>query len=164
MRKISRNPARFSKNLNAKLGKGGILIVLAATVLDVALCEMEVAVKMFDTPSYRVGEPVIFRASKRSTHPGPRAQHVRPEISGDGYQYEVDKYWAVREVAGNQLVLLTRRGKTRVVDAGDPALRRAGWWERIAYKDRFPQLDDTTTPADSPTPGNRESGASPSPH
>lgn len=93
---------------------------------------------MRDVSWYRVGDRVIFRASKRSTHPGPRARHVRPELSGEGYQYEVDKFWAVREVRGRELVLVTRRGKLRVVDGDDPALHRANWWERLLYGDRFP--------------------------
>jgi hypothetical protein len=93
---------------------------------------------MKEAPSYQVGDRVVFRACKRSTHPGPRAQHVRPEPSGEGYQYEVDKFWIVRERRGEQLILVTRRGKLRAVDNNDPALRRAGWWERLMYRDRFP--------------------------
>ena len=74
--------------------------------------------------SFQVGEQVIFRMSKRSVHPGPRAVHVRPELAGEGYQYEVDKFWTVRAVRDKKVVLLTRRGKIRVVDASDLALRR----------------------------------------
>jgi hypothetical protein len=75
---------------------------------------------------------------KRSTHPGPRARHVRPERSGEGYQYEVDKFWAVGEVRNDQLVLITRRGKVRVVESNDPLVRRANWWQQIVYRDKFP--------------------------
>ncbi len=57
---------------------------------------------------------------------------------GEGYQYEVDKFWTVREVRETELVLLTRRGKVRVVDIADPLLHGANWWERIIYRDRFP--------------------------
>jgi hypothetical protein len=110
-----------------------------------------------------VGEPVIFRASKRSTHPGPRARHVRPEVGGEGYQYEVDKFWAVREISGDQLVLLTRRGKVRVVEMRDPALRRAAWWERIAYRDRFPHIQEANARPDNSEPENPESATYPSP-
>lgn len=92
------------------------------------------------TRPYRVGEPVICRVFKRSLHPSPRAQHVRPEPAGEGYHYEIEKFWIVQEVRGNQLTLLTRRGKRRVVDANDPSLRHAGWWDRIRHGDRFPNL------------------------
>ena len=94
---------------------------------------------MFRTPTYRVGERVICRVCKRSTHPGPRAQHIRPEPSGDGYQYEVEKCSIILEVRDRHLVLLTRKGKVRVVDLNDSSLRRAGWWDRILYRDRFPE-------------------------
>ena len=93
---------------------------------------------MPNQPTYHTGEPVICRVFKRSTHPGPRARSVRPEVSGEGYSYEVDKFWAVREVRGREVVLITRRGKTHVVDAADPTLRPAKFWERILYRDRFP--------------------------
>jgi len=63
---------------------------------------------------------------------------VRPEPLGEGYQYEVDKFWTVREVRDNELVVLTRRGKIRAVDIGDPLLHVANWWERLIYRDRFP--------------------------
>jgi hypothetical protein len=102
------------------------------------LAGLDVGSAMRTSNAFRVGERVIFRMSKRSAHPGPRAVHVRPETAGEGYQYEVNKFWTVREVRGDQLVLLTRRGKLRVVNASDPALRRAGWWERLAYSNRFP--------------------------
>ena len=118
-------------------------------------------------PLYRVGDRVIYRATSRSTHPGPRALHVRPEISGEGYQYEVDKFWAVQEVRTNVLVLVTRRGKLRVVDASDPLLRRAGWWERIAYRDRFPNESSSNSwvrpDFGDPQRENPESSAFPSP-
>ena len=123
----------------------------------------EVAFDMRDVPSYQVGDRVVFRAFKRSTHPGPRAQHVRPEPSGDGYQYEVDKFWSVRETRGGQLVLITRRGKQHVVDSSDPALRRAGWWERIFYSDRFPDESGITSVPGNPERENREPAAFPSP-
>jgi len=88
--------------------------------------------------TYQIGERVICRVRKWSTHPGPRAKHVRPEVSGEGYQYEVDKYWAVLDVRDDEIVLITRRGKMRAVDPSDPALRPATWWEQFAYRDRFP--------------------------
>jgi hypothetical protein len=113
--------------------------------------------------SYQAGDRVVFRACKRSTHPGPRARHVRPEPSGEGYQYEVDKFWAVREVRGRELVLITRRGKLRVVESDDPALHRATWLERIIYGDRFPSRAGISADADNRERENPESAIFPSP-
>lgn len=96
---------------------------------------------------YQIGEKVICSVSKRSAHPGPRAHHVRPEISGEGYHYQVDKFWTVREVRQSQLVLLTRRGKLHVVDGNDPSIHRARWWERLIYWGRFPKDAGFADPA-----------------
>ena len=94
---------------------------------------------MMRTPrTFRSGDRVIYTAVKHSTHPGPRAKDVRPERAGDGYLYSVDKFWLVARVRGTQLDLITRRGKTRTVDADDPRLHAAAWWERLLYKARFP--------------------------
>lgn len=95
--------------------------------------------------SFRVGAPVICRVYKRSTHPGPRAQHVQPEEKGEGYQYEVEKFWTVREVDSQRIVLMTRRGKLRVMDAQCDAIRPARWWERWRYRNRFPDVSGETS-------------------
>jgi hypothetical protein len=58
------------------------------------------------------GDPVIYRRSKCTPHPGPRAVHVTPAPRGEDYAYEVDKFWVVVEMRSNRtLVLRTRRGK-----------------------------------------------------
>jgi hypothetical protein len=45
----------------------------------------------------------------------------------------------VLEVLGDdQLLLATRRGKRRTVLITDPMLRKAGWWQRLRYRNRFP--------------------------
>jgi hypothetical protein len=89
---------------------------------------------------FEVGEPVMFRVTKRSPHPGPRAIHVEPEPLGEGYTYDVDKFWVVQEVRPDgRLVLRTRRGKQHVVHADHERLRPARWWDRLLYGDRFPQ-------------------------
>ncbi|MDB5289575.1 MAG: hypothetical protein JWL69_816 [Phycisphaerales bacterium] len=98
---------------------------------------------MLHRKQFHTGDPVVFRVTKRSTHPGPRAQGVRPEPSGEGYHYHVDKFWTVVTVREGQLLVQTRRGKLHLVDPGDPDLRPAGWWERLAYRDRFPSLQST---------------------
>ena len=93
--------------------------------------------------NYRIGDPVIFRVSKLSTNPGPRAEAIAPAPRGEFYSYEVDKYWVVAEARPDGKVLLrTRRGKERVLDAGNPRLRRAHWWERLLYRRRFPRLTE----------------------
>ena len=88
-----------------------------------------------DTPC----EPVIYKFTKATTRPGPRAQQVSPAPQGDLYSYLVDKFWIVGDVlADGNLVLRTRRGKQHIVSADDPNLRPARWWERLWYRDRFP--------------------------
>jgi len=89
---------------------------------------------------YRRGDPVIFRVTKSSYRPGPRACNVHPAPNGESYSYAVDKFWTVVEDLGNDMLLLrTRRGKTHRVHTLDPQLRHATWWERMRYGARFPQ-------------------------
>lgn len=58
---------------------------------------------------------------------------------GDDYSYLVDKFWMVAEVLpDNMLRLVTRRGKYRVVSAHDLLLHKAGWWQRLRNRGRFP--------------------------
>ena len=91
---------------------------------------------------YRRGDPVIFRVTKHSYSPGPRARNVFPAQNGDSYRYAVDKFWTVAEELGDNVLLLrTRRGKIHRIHAHDPQLRHATWWERVRYGARFPQLD-----------------------
>jgi len=96
---------------------------------------------MFRPRRFHVGERVVFRTTKHSAHPGPRARDVRPESLGEGYQYCVDKYWVVEEVRSGDVVVVTRRGKRHVIHADDPRLRAAAWWEVMVFGDRFPQPD-----------------------
>jgi hypothetical protein len=103
---------------------------------------------------YKPGDPVIFRVTKQSTDPGPRAVDVHPAPSGETYSYQVDKFWAVSDVlAGDAIALVTRRGKQRTVLVNDVRLRHARWWERWLYADRFPKLSQlnnlTSTPVSS---------------
>lgn len=90
---------------------------------------------------YRPGDRVIYTATKHSAHPGPRAEAVHPEQHGEGYWYDVKKYWLVVQVQPDgALVVITRRGKERSLAATDPRLRRARWWEALLFRDRFPRL------------------------
>jgi hypothetical protein len=51
----------------------------------------------------------------------------------------VEKFWVVVAVERtNKVIVCTRRGKRLAVDADDPALRRAGWLERLMFRRRFP--------------------------
>jgi len=85
------------------------------------------------------GDWVVFSAPKRSAHPGPRARNIQPERCGEGYNYLVDKFWVVSEARGKRVVLKTRRGKAHVVDADDPHMHLASWWERLVCRRRFPK-------------------------
>jgi hypothetical protein len=92
------------------------------------------------------GDLVIYRVSKFSTSPGRRARNVRPNVKGETYSYQVDKFWVVVDSQQDgTLVVATRRGKQHVVAASDIRLRQARWWERWLFADRFPELP--TSPA-----------------
>jgi hypothetical protein len=88
------------------------------------------------------GDHVIYRKTKHSERPGPRAINVHPTPKGEQYVYEVDKFWVVSQVRDDSIVLVTRRGKQHVVDRRNPALRRPNLIERWLYKDRFPTLEE----------------------
>jgi len=93
---------------------------------------------------YRPGDRVIYTATKHSSHPGPRAEAVQPEQHGEGYWYDVKKYWLVLQVQPDGLLkVLTRRGKERSVAASDPRLRPARWWETLFFRGRFPHPVDS---------------------
>lgn len=90
---------------------------------------------------FQLGDQLIFRQSKISSHPTPRAKNVRPSRKGDNYSYVVDKFWVVAAtLPSGEIVAQTRRGKQRVLSTDDPNLRRANWLERIVYRHRFPRL------------------------
>jgi hypothetical protein len=91
---------------------------------------------------FHPGDYVIFRADKHSPHPGPRARDVRPERFGEGYTYVVDKFWVVKQADGSQIVALTRTGKLHELDASDPRLQRARWWQKLLYRSKFPKWPD----------------------
>ena len=91
--------------------------------------------------NFQPGDAVIYRKGKHSTAPGPRAQGVVPAPRGETYSYMVDKLWTVVSASGEELTLRTRRGKEHVVRADDPNLRRPNLWERLRYRDRFPDYE-----------------------
>lgn len=90
---------------------------------------------------FKPGEAVIYKKPKRSTHPGMHAKEVYPAPHGEDYSYYVEKYWTVVAVQSNgTVVVCTRRGKVHALDAHDPALRKAAWWERLLLQHRFPPV------------------------
>jgi hypothetical protein len=97
---------------------------------------------------YQPGDRVVYRAQKFSMHPTLQAEAVEPLSSGEGYSYLVVKYWVVAQVlADDQLAVITRRGKQRIIAASDPRLRPATWWERWTKAGRFPQWPAAREPA-----------------
>ena len=87
------------------------------------------------------GDFLIYRKSKVSPRPGPRARNVHPSDKGDDYYYEVDKYWTVSNVLEDgRLVAVTRTGKQVYLTPEDENLRKAGWIERFRHRRRFPSV------------------------
>lgn len=91
--------------------------------------------------SFRPGDCVVFRKWKRTCRPGIRAQEVYPAPRGDTYVYFVEKIWRVIDVVDGSLVLQTRRGKTHLVDADNPNLRRPTLRDRIRHRKRILRLE-----------------------
>ena len=88
------------------------------------------------------GDVLVYRKTKHSTRPGPRAQGVHPAPSGDNYSYFVDKFWIVSHIGDDgTLVLKTRAGKIHEVSADDPNLRAVSLWDRLRFGSRFPTLE-----------------------
>jgi hypothetical protein len=88
--------------------------------------------------TFAPGDRVIFRRTKFTRHPGPRARAIEATAHGDNYNYFIDKFWIVEQVLEDgTLSLRTRRGKTHVVRADDLNLRHATFWERLKYRARF---------------------------
>ncbi|HEY0980546.1 MULTISPECIES: hypothetical protein [unclassified Schlesneria] len=96
---------------------------------------------------FRVGDPVVCFVSKFGLQPGRRAQHVYAVPSGDGYSYEVPKYWTVAEIQSPEKVrVITRRGKFHDLAISDPRLRPARWWEKLIFRKRFPMIHQGDEP------------------
>ena len=90
---------------------------------------------------FKPGQAVIYKKPKRSTHPGMHAKEVYPAPHGEDYCYYVEKYWTVVAVPSRgTVVVCTRRGKVHALDAHDPALRKAAWWEWLLLRRRFPPV------------------------
>ncbi len=97
---------------------------------------------MFADNTFKPGDSVIYRVTKTSRSPGPRARNVVPAPHGDDYTYHVDKFWIVERVLGpGRLLVRTRRGKRRLLSSDDQNLRRPSWWELLLHHDRFPAIE-----------------------
>jgi hypothetical protein len=88
---------------------------------------------------------VVYTREKHSLSPGPRAKNISPAPCGEMYSYEVDKYWIVRQVCDQEIVLQTRRGKCHRVAKNDIRLRKANLWERFFFAQRFPPRDSVSS-------------------
>lgn len=94
--------------------------------------------------SAKVGDFVVYRKPKYGTHPSHRAKDVRPSTHGDSYSYVIEKFWVVREVRDDGMLLLeTRGGKSHLVNCDDANLRAVSLWDRLWNKKRFPQDIDS---------------------
>jgi len=85
---------------------------------------------------YNIGDRVVYAKRKFSNHPTPRAEHVSPAMRGEGYEYDVDKYWTVDWVEGTTVHASTRTGKMVTFSTIDPRGRKAHWWELLTKKQR----------------------------
>ncbi len=105
--------------------------------------------------TFQVGDLVVYRKSKNSTSPGPRAENVHPAQHGDTYSYTVDKFWVVEEVlADGTIVAATRRGKKNRIKSNDPMLRRANLFQKLLYRTRFAALEPQRSATDHLSPSN----------
>lgn len=96
------------------------------------------------TRLFRPGDCVVFKKWKRTTRPGARAQSVYATPKGDSYVYFVEKIWRVLDVVDGQLLVQTPRGKTHLVEASDPNLRRPTLRDRIRHRKRIMRFDPIT--------------------
>ena len=92
---------------------------------------------------FQPGDWVVFRKTKFGERPTDRAVEVTPCPNGDGYTYQVDKYWVVESMRPDgRVVVRTRRGKQHVIDAEDRRFRRANLIDRILRRSRFTETAD----------------------
>ena len=92
-------------------------------------------------PHLEVGDGIVYRMQKVSTHPSPRAYEVHPAGQGDTYSYFVDKFWTVENVLDDGRILVTTRTRKRhCLRVDDPNLRKAGFVARLRHWKRFPRF------------------------
>ena len=104
---------------------------------------------------FKPGDLVVYRKTKHSNRPGPRASNIHPAPNGDTYSYTVDKYWVVEEVLEDgTIVATTRRGKRNHLKSDDPMLHRANWLQKLLYRSRFPMLSEAMNDSQPREPKN----------
>jgi hypothetical protein len=126
------------------------LMLIVSLVLAPALTILMVrSVRSLRTPALArvdVGDPIVYRKLKVSTHPGARARQIHPAEHGDYYSYLVNKYWTVSDVLGDgRIVARTRTNKCHYISPDDPNLRKARLTERLRFGHRFPKLPDAAS-------------------
>ncbi len=98
-------------------------------------------VSRFFQGSFHPGDYLIYRKSKVSPHPGPRARNIQPAENGDSYYYEVDKFWTLADVLDDgRLLAVTRTGKRVCITPSDARLRKARLVDWVRYHRRFPSV------------------------
>ncbi|MEZ6123569.1 MAG: hypothetical protein R3C49_10375 [Planctomycetaceae bacterium] len=96
--------------------------------------------------NFQPGDLVIYRKTKHSNHPGPRAANVHPASKGETYSYTVDKFWVVEQILDDgTVVATTRRGKRNFLKPDDPLLKRPNLFQRLLYRGRFASLPVSTS-------------------
>jgi hypothetical protein len=87
------------------------------------------------------GDCVIFDEVPQTASIESRSGGELDSATGEESAYIVQHYMTVRESSQKGTVVLqTKSGKMHVTLNTNPNLRRARWWERVLYRDRFPQL------------------------
>lgn len=90
---------------------------------------------------FKPGDPVVYRKTKHSLRPGPRASEIWPQPHGEGYTYQVEKFWRVREVRDDgKVIVYTRGGKQHAFDPADFNLHKPGWLKYLIWRHKFPPV------------------------
>lgn len=86
----------------------------------------------------KIGDFIIVRKWKSSTHPSPRAKDIYPTQYGDTYYYGIEKYWKVVQVIDDHTIEIeTRRGKRHRIETNDVRFRKAGFLDKLLHGKRF---------------------------
>ena len=102
----------------------------------------EGAAAIWNFSAWRPGDWAVYRKSKQSSIPGPRATRVTANPKGETYNYVVDKYWIVEAILPEgQLLLRTASGKSHTIDPEDRNLRHPSMLQRFLCRDRFRRVE-----------------------
>ncbi|HEY3898835.1 MAG TPA: hypothetical protein VGM54_09500 [Chthoniobacter sp.] len=120
-----------------------LLAAIGSTVFFSLLVIHDIAsrIRARGSPKLDIGDVVVYRKQKVSSHPSPHAYDVRLCGPGETYQYCIDKYWTVENVLRDgRIVVTTRTHKHHYLLPDDPNLRKAGLIVRLRNWKRFPEL------------------------